>query len=82
MVRLAPRPPGLQADSERLFANVVRAAFSQRRKTLRNTLKSLLGKDGWPEIDIDPQVRPETLGVDDFVRLANAIGAMQGGKRA
>ena len=70
-------PPGLQpaiAD-EALFARVVAAAFSQRRKTLRNALSSLCSETVLRQANIDPGARGETLAVADFVRLANTLQA-------
>ncbi|MBB71118.1 MAG: 16S rRNA (adenine(1518)-N(6)/adenine(1519)-N(6))-dimethyltransferase [Legionellales bacterium] len=61
------------ANNERLFADVVRQAFSQRRKTLRNTLKSLISAEQLSEQGISPQQRPEQLSVEEFVRIANHI---------
>jgi 16S rRNA (adenine1518-N6/adenine1519-N6)-dimethyltransferase len=56
--------------NEELFKKVVKTAFNQRRKTLRNSVKSLLPADpGDPIL----QKRPEQLGVDDFVRLTLLI---------
>ena len=53
---------------ERLFKQVVKTAFNQRRKTLRNALKPLLPEDADTS---DPifDLRAERLGVEDFVRL-------------
>lgn len=56
---------------EKLFDRVVRTAFNQRRKTLRNSLKSLMG-DRFLDSDIFNR-RPETLSVDEFVALTNLI---------
>jgi len=55
------------------FAQVVTAAFGQRRKTLRNALHALLDADAIVAAGIDPQARAETLGVAQFVRLAQAV---------
>jgi 16S rRNA (adenine1518-N6/adenine1519-N6)-dimethyltransferase len=52
------------------FARVVAAAFSQRRKTLRNCLRSLLDADDIVKAGIDPGLRPEVLAPADFARLA------------
>jgi 16S rRNA (adenine1518-N6/adenine1519-N6)-dimethyltransferase len=52
------------------FAQVVSAAFGQRRKTLRNALSPLLDEAAIRAADIDPQARAETLDVAAFVRLA------------
>ena len=61
------------AKDEALFSKVVATAFSQRRKTLRNTLKSLLNDDGFTTLKIDPQLRAENLGVEAFVAIANHL---------
>ncbi len=61
------------ANDEALFAQVVTAAFGQRRKTLRNTLKGLLDDDGFKMLDIDSQLRAENLSVADFVTIANHL---------
>jgi len=60
-------------DDEALFARVVTAAFGQRRKTLRNALKSLATEEELEREGIVPGARGETLPVSDFVRLANAL---------
>jgi 16S rRNA (adenine1518-N6/adenine1519-N6)-dimethyltransferase len=52
------------------FAQVVTAAFSQRRKTLRNALRSLLAAADIEACGVDPQVRAETLAPEIFNRLA------------
>ncbi len=61
------------ANNEVLFAKVVLAAFSQRRKTLRNTLKGLLNDQGFAELSIDPKLRAENLHVKDFVAISNHL---------
>jgi 16S rRNA (adenine1518-N6/adenine1519-N6)-dimethyltransferase len=76
VVRLVPlgaRAPRI-ADP-RLFARIVAAAFAQRRKTLRNALSALCDAEAMASVGIDPGARGETLAVDDFVRLANALAA-------
>lgn len=55
------------------FSQLVAQAFSQRRKTLRNTLKGLVSAEQMESIAIDPVRRAETLSVKDFVQLANLI---------
>jgi 16S rRNA (adenine1518-N6/adenine1519-N6)-dimethyltransferase len=55
------------------FARTVSAAFSQRRKTLRNALRSLMDIDAIVAAGIDPGVRPETLAPADFARLAAQV---------
>ena len=58
---------------EALFARVVAAAFSQRRKTMRNALSALADAPALAAAGIDPAARGETLSVGDFVRLANLL---------
>lgn len=76
VVRLVPRPPEqVGIDDPRRFADVVRAAFGQRRKTLRNALGGVCDADRIVAAGIDPQTRAEQLDVADFVRLANLAPA-------
>ena len=55
------------------FTQVVAAAFSQRRKTLRNALARLLTREAIAACGIDPGARPETLTPQDFNTLARAL---------
>ena len=57
--------------NETNFSLIVKEAFSQRRKTIRNTLKKYLSEDDFEKINISPEKRAETLEVDDFVKLTN-----------
>jgi len=52
------------------FSAIVRAAFSQRRKTLRNALRECMGEAQIQAAGIDPGLRPEQLSVADYVRLS------------
>ncbi|NOS98849.1 MAG: 16S rRNA (adenine(1518)-N(6)/adenine(1519)-N(6))-dimethyltransferase RsmA [Methylotenera sp.] len=61
------------AKDEAIFAKVVLAAFGQRRKTLRNTLKGLLEDDGFTALNINSQKRAENLSVAEFVSIANYL---------
>ena len=75
VVRLEPRPAdelGLQQPV--LFERLVRAAFAQRRKTLRNALGEICSAEQMQAFDIDPGARAEAIAVSDYVRLANALG--------
>jgi len=72
VARMAPlreRAPAIR-DRER-FARLVTAAFTQRRKTLRNALAPHVDAAALERAGIDPGARGETLAVADFVRLAN-----------
>ena len=74
VVRLIPRDPGdLAAHDEARFAALVAAAFSQRRKMLRNTLKGIVDDALFAQLGIAPTARAEALSVADYVRLANAV---------
>ena len=59
---------------EKLFWQVVKAGFNQRRKTLRNSLSSLINKEKLgSEAMLD--LRAERLSVEDFIKLTNSITA-------
>ena len=73
LVPLAEKRPRI-ADPAR-FERVVAAAFSQRRKTLRNALAALVAPAAFAAAGIDPQRRGETLSVHEFVALADAAPA-------
>jgi len=62
-------PVGPKVD-EAGFAALVRQAFSQRRKTLRNALKGLCPESLIEQAGLDPKVRPEQVSVESFVQLA------------
>jgi len=73
VVRMAPLPAGrLRARDEARFADVVAAAFGQRRKTLRNATRALVPAEAFEKVGIDPGRRGETLSVEEFVRLSDA----------
>ncbi len=67
VIRLMPRPASLAVKSERAFFVLVKTAFNQRRKTLRNAVKSLF-ETGVLQEEIFNR-RAEQLTVDDFARL-------------
>jgi 16S rRNA (adenine1518-N6/adenine1519-N6)-dimethyltransferase len=79
VVGLTPRPAPLATDPARL-ERVVAAAFGQRRKMLRQSLRPL-GVDPLPLLSaaaIEPTQRAEEIGVAGFVALANAFAAATG----
>ena len=64
--------PSVKAKDERLFFRVVRAAFNQRRKMLKNALEAANIK--WPAgSDIDGKRRGETLSIEEFAKLADSV---------
>ena len=78
IVRLTPHATlPHPADDPKLLEQVVREAFNQRRKTLRNTLKPLLNADSIAEEGLDPTLRPEQVDLAGFVRLANRLARAQ-----
>ncbi|MGQ0445867.1 MAG: 16S rRNA (adenine(1518)-N(6)/adenine(1519)-N(6))-dimethyltransferase RsmA [Beijerinckiaceae bacterium] len=75
LVELLPRAAPLACDAKQL-AKVTQAAFGQRRKMLRQSLKSLAGGDAAGLLfraDIDPTLRAQEIGVEGFVALARAL---------
>ena len=72
VIRMTPRRDrSFSAGDERMLSETVAKAFSQRRKTLRNTLGGYLTKEDFAALDIDPQARAQTLTTEDFVKIAN-----------
>jgi 16S rRNA (adenine1518-N6/adenine1519-N6)-dimethyltransferase len=73
-VRCVPHTtlPNVASDVQH-FAKVVLAAFGQRRKTLRNTLKGLLDDEGFAALNISSQLRAENLSVAQFVAISNYL---------
>lgn len=80
VVRLRPRPFPLQATHPKLLETLVKQGFSQKRKMLRNNLKSLVERDqitaALESMAINPQVRPEQLSVESWITLSNYIAAI------
>ena len=71
---MVPRiSPAISHDEHDAFATLVRQAFSQRRKTLRNSLKGLVSEADIIRLDIDPGLRPEQITLNQYARLANSI---------
>ncbi|WP_416877791.1 16S rRNA (adenine(1518)-N(6)/adenine(1519)-N(6))-dimethyltransferase RsmA [Litorimonas sp.] len=81
VVVMHPLADGQSYPDLKLLGQVTQAAFGQRRKMLRVSLKSFAKKHGmtateWLEkAEIDPQLRPETLPVSDFQKLADILKA-------
>ncbi len=80
VVRLRRRSsPPVRVSDERLFFEVVRAAFAQRRKTLRRSLSSGLSvprlavESALDEAGIDPDRRGESLSLEEFAAISNAL---------
>jgi 16S rRNA (adenine1518-N6/adenine1519-N6)-dimethyltransferase len=75
IVRMIPRLTGTgeAAKDLAIFARVVTAAFSQRRKMLRNTLREFISEADLAALGIAPTARAEDIAVPDYVRLANSL---------
>jgi 16S rRNA (adenine1518-N6/adenine1519-N6)-dimethyltransferase len=71
-VRVRPyRQPPVKVNDEQWFVEIVRQAFSQRRKTLRNALRPLFSAAVIEAAGINPGVRSERLTLGDFAELSN-----------
>ncbi|ASP40785.1 16S rRNA (adenine(1518)-N(6)/adenine(1519)-N(6))-dimethyltransferase [Bacterioplanes sanyensis] len=76
IVRLVPHQTlPHPAKDVKILEQVVRSAFSMRRKTLRNTLKTLIDADQLSALGIDPTLRPERITLEQYVCIADAISA-------
>ena len=78
ILRLVPwkqRPYEAVDDSQ--LAALVAQSFSMRRKTLRNNLKNTLSSDEILKLGIDPGLRAEMLGVEQFVALSNRVSELR-----
>ncbi len=78
LVRLIRRPARVDVEGPELM-RVVRAAFSQRRKTIRNTLASGLDMEvgeveaALARAGVDPGLRAEALGLEEFAGLVRVL---------
>lgn len=81
VIRLVPRPKPVEVEDETFFFRVVHAAFTQRRKTLLNSLSATLGQpftremvaDAIAQCSLRPDVRGERLGIPEFAALARVL---------
>ena len=74
VVRLDPLPPGTYViEDEAGLSSLVATAFMQRRKTLRNALRSEATTDDLEAVGIDPGLRPEQVSIDQYVALSNYL---------
>jgi 16S rRNA (adenine1518-N6/adenine1519-N6)-dimethyltransferase len=79
VVRLTPKPLSA-ADLAVVPAlrPLVRQAFAQRRKTLRNNLRDVVNDAQFAQLGIDPSLRPQTIALADYVRLAQLLQHSEG----
>jgi 16S rRNA (adenine1518-N6/adenine1519-N6)-dimethyltransferase len=81
-VRLVPhRAPPVDVPDYAIFERVVAQAFSQRRKTLRNSLKTMISDDLIEAAGIDPTLRPEALDLNDYASLTRIMADYGGRER-
>jgi 16S rRNA (adenine1518-N6/adenine1519-N6)-dimethyltransferase len=74
IVRLQPKASaGARPREEKALRTVVQAAFSQRRKTLRNTLRDLVSVQQLESLGIDPGARAETLDLQQFLTISELL---------
>ena len=76
VARLVPRDPATVGIVDpKHFAELVKAAFGQRRKTLRNALNGIVDEAGFAAAGVRSDLRAEQLDVADFIALSNAAGS-------
>jgi len=74
IVRLVPHlQPPVAVNEVSKLNRVVTQAFSQRRKTLRNSLKKLIAEEDIVGLGIDPTLRAESISLAEFARLSNVL---------
>ncbi len=73
VVRLRPRSDIDDALDRKVFDGIVKAAFAQRRKTIRNSLSEWASEERLIELGVDPQQRAERLDIETYVHLAKNL---------
>jgi 16S rRNA (adenine1518-N6/adenine1519-N6)-dimethyltransferase len=74
VVRMRPLPAGhFNIIDAQLLAEIVKLAFSRRRKTLRNAVQGMAGSADIEAVGLDPVIRPEQVAIEAWVALANRI---------
>ncbi|WP_370278828.1 16S rRNA (adenine(1518)-N(6)/adenine(1519)-N(6))-dimethyltransferase RsmA [Pontibacterium sp.] len=74
IIRLTPYETlPYEAKNVEILQNVVRTAFTMRRKTLRNNLKGLVSAETLEALEINPGERPERITLEQFVRVADYL---------
>ncbi len=70
-IRLVPRESDLDPKKRELLDSILRAAFSARRKTIRNSLKPF--DINWNEVEIDPARRADDLAIEDYLSVLDSL---------
>ncbi len=74
VIRLYPQQhPGGKVLDRKLFNDLVRIAFTKRRKTIRNALKTVVSEAALLRAGINPSARPEEIPVEIYIQLANIV---------
>jgi 16S rRNA (adenine1518-N6/adenine1519-N6)-dimethyltransferase len=74
VIKLVPRKQDvIKAHNKKLFSEIVRTAFCQRRKIIANSLKQYITSQRLEQLNLNPLMRPEQLQVADFVAISNAL---------
>lgn len=73
VLRLIPKQAGLVAKDYAIFKEIVKLAFNQRRKTIKNSLKNLVTAEILLELNIDPSIRPEQISLENYVKISNRV---------
>jgi 16S rRNA (adenine1518-N6/adenine1519-N6)-dimethyltransferase len=63
-------PKVIDKDS---FEKIVKVAFSQKRKTIKNNFKNILFDKDFFNLEISPKIRSEALSIDQFIKLENYV---------
>jgi 16S rRNA (adenine1518-N6/adenine1519-N6)-dimethyltransferase len=63
-------PKVIDKDS---FEQIIKIAFSQKRKTIKNNFKNILFDKDFLNLEISPKIRAETLSIDQFIKLENYV---------
>ncbi|VAW38608.1 SSU rRNA (adenine(1518)-N(6)/adenine(1519)-N(6))-dimethyltransferase [hydrothermal vent metagenome] len=72
IIRLTTKPNPAKVNLNQLEA-LVKQAFAQRRKTIKNNLKKIISEQQLQDLNIDPKARPETLTVKQYVEITNTL---------
>lgn len=74
IVRLTPhRKKPIEVRDIKMLELVVRSAFNQRRKTLRNSLRNPMNEAGLTELPVDLSLRPENLSLTNYIEISDAL---------
>ena len=73
VIRLTPHAEQISDNVRQHFDKLVKSAFSQRRKTIKNSLQNHVNVRDLEELNIDPAARAETLNIEQYLKLAQRM---------